>query len=78
VHRERGRQQEKEEEKVRRLSRECRRGLYRWSGRHEAAGDGRKSGENTGAIPKTDALGCKGQWDFGMGQAVESGRRTVQ
>lgn len=53
-------------------------GLYRLCGRHEAAGNGRKSGENTGAIPKADALGRKGQWDFGMGQAVASGRGAVQ
>ncbi|GFF59109.1 hypothetical protein IFM46972_11295 [Aspergillus udagawae] len=54
VHWERGRQQEKEEETVRRL-------YIDGAGGMEAAGDGRKSGENTGAIPKTDALGRMGQ-----------------
>jgi hypothetical protein len=36
-------------------------GLYRLRRRHEAAGNGRKSGENTGAIPKMDVLGRKWQ-----------------
>lgn len=31
-----------------------------------------------GPSANMDMLGCKGQWNFGMGQAVESGRQTVQ